>query len=167
VASIIGEKGFRFLPQEYGIPAVVSGFEAEDILLSVYLLLRQLAEQNPRTENEYRRVVSAEGNPLAERMLERCFTLRRDTWRGLGEIDRSGYALRKELAAYDAEKKFAITVGAAKKTACRCGDVICGRIPPEACPMFGRRCVPEDPVGPCMVSSEGACAAAYKYASVL
>lgn len=167
VASIIGEKGFRFLSEEYAIPAVVSGFEAEDILLSVYMLLRQLSENSPKTENEYRRAVGVDGNPLAQKMIEKCFTLRWDTWRGLGEIDLSGYALREELEAYDAEKKFGITVGPAKKTACRCGDVICGRIAPEACPMFGKRCVPEDPVGPCMVSSEGACAAAYKYVNVL
>ena len=100
-------------------------------------------------------------------MLKRCFVPRRALWRGLGSIDNSGLALKEELAAFDAEKKFDLTAAPAPKpTACRCGDVICGRLSPEACPLFSRRCTPEDPVGPCMVSSEGACAAAYQYRGI-
>ena len=155
------------MPEEFGLPAVISGFEGEDILFSVYLLLRQLADQKPRVQNEYTRAVAPNGNPLARAMMEKCFAPRRDIWRGLGEIEASGLKLRDELAAYDAEKKFAIRYPEAKPvTACRCGEVITGRLAPQECPLFSRRCTPEDPVGPCMVSSEGACAAAYKYQTV-
>ena len=167
VGTIIGEKGFAFLPEEYRMPAVISGFEPEDILLSVYLLLRQIAEKKPRVQNEYARAVRPEGNPLAQRMMEDCFVPRADLWRGLGRIENSGLALREELAAFDAEKRFAAPPAPAPRpTACRCGQVITGRLAPQGCPLFGGRCTPEDPVGPCMVSSEGACAAAYKYQSL-
>jgi len=166
VATILGEKGFAFLPEEYGMPAVISGFEPEDILLSVYLLLRQIAEGRPRLQNEYTRAVSPEGNRLAQKILDECFVPRRDLWRGLGEIDGSGLALREELADFDAERRFGLRAGPARPTACRCGEVITGRLRACDCPLFGGRCTPEDPVGPCMVSSEGACAAAYKYQAV-
>ena len=167
VATVIGAEAFRFLPEEYGLPAVVGGFEPEEILHAVYLLLRQLHEGEPRLENAYPRAVSAAGNRLAQRVMADCFVPRRDLWRGLGEIQASGLGWREELAAFDAEKKFGVRVGTEEKTpGCRCGEVICGRCRPQDCPMFGRRCTPEDPVGPCMVSSEGACAAAYKYQMV-
>ena len=167
VATIIGEEGFEFLPRDYALPAVISGFEPEDILSSVYLLCRQLAEGKSLVQNEYRRAVAPQGNPLARAMMGKCFEARRDLWRGLGAIEQSGLALRDELAEYDAEKKFGVTYkAAAKTTACRCGEVITGRLTPAQCPLFGKRCTPEDPVGPCMVSSEGACAAHYKYQTV-
>ena len=164
VATVIGAEAFRFLPEEYGLPAVVGGFEPEEILRALYLILRQLADGAPKLENAYPRAVSAGGNKLAQRMIESCFIPRRDLWRGLGEIEASGLGWKEELSAFDAEKKFGVAVsGAADTPGCRCGDVICGRCRPGDCPLFGRRCTPEDPVGPCMVSSEGACAASYKY----
>ena len=164
VATITGAEAFRFLPEEYGMPAVVGGFEPEEILQALYLLLKQLSEHDPKLENAYPRAVSAQGNRLAQRMIERCLEARSDRWRGLGEIPASGLGFREEFAAYDAEKKFGVTpTGAEKPTGCRCGEVICGRCRPADCPLFGRRCTPEDPVGPCMVSSEGACAANYLY----
>ena len=167
VATIIGAEGFAFLPREYGMPAVVGGFEPEEILRALCLLLRQIREGSPRLENAYPRAVSQTGNLLAQRMIERCLEPRRDVWRGLGEIEASGLALREEFAAHDAEKKFASPPRPAKEPpGCRCGEVICGRCRPADCPLFGRRCVPEDPVGPCMVSSEGACAAAYNYQEI-
>ena len=167
VATIIGEEGFRFLPEEYGMPAVISGFEPEDILLSVYRLLRQIRDGAPRVENEYTRAVSRDGNVLAQRMLERAFEPRTDLWRGLGQIEQSGLGLREELRDYDAQARFGLEeLPAPKPTACRCGQVITGRMSPADCPLFGKRCTPEDPVGPCMVSSEGACAAAYKYQTI-
>ena len=167
VGTIIGEKGFAFLPEEYQMPAVIAGFEPENILLSVYLLLRQIAEGRPRVENQYKRAVSPKGNVLAQNMIGRCLEPRADLWRGLGRIENSGLGFRAEFSDFDAEKKFSIRYGEETgPSACRCGDVICGRISPSRCPMFGKRCTPEDPVGPCMVSSEGACAAAYKYQSV-
>ena len=167
VATIVGAEGFAFLPEEYRIPAVVGGFEPEEILRALLLLLRQIGEGKPRLENAYPRAVSARGNVLAQRMIARCLEKRADSWRGLGEIADSGLGLKEEFAAHDAEKKFAIAPRPAKEPpGCRCGEVICGRCRPADCPLFGRRCVPEDPVGPCMVSSEGACAAAYKYQTI-
>ena len=113
VASIIGEGGFRFLPEEYGLPGVIAGFAPEEILLAVYRLAKQLTEGQARLENAYPRAVRPEGNPLARSMLENCFEPRRDLWRGLGSIDNSGLALRPELAAFDAEKKFGLTAAPA------------------------------------------------------
>ena len=167
VATIIGADGFAFLPEEYGLPAVVAGFEPEDILRAIYRLAKQLAEKSPRLENEYTRAVSQKGNVLAQRILDQCFEPRFDLWRGLGGIDSSGLSLRDELKDFDAEKRFGIRYTEAETpTACRCGEVITGRRSPAQCPLFGRACTPEDPLGPCMVSSEGACAAAWKYASL-
>lgn len=164
VATIIGEEGFRFLAEEFGIPAVISGFEPEDILLSVYMLLRQLKEGRAEVENSYKRAVKPEGNPLARAMTEAVFEPSAESWRGLGTIADSGLKLRERFKGYDAAAKFAVEYKQAeKKTACRCGDVIRGKLEPAECPLFGTACVPEEPVGPCMVSSEGACAAAYKY----
>ena len=164
VATIIGEKGFRFLPEECNKPAVIAGFEPEDILLAVYRLAKQIADAAPKMENEYTRAVAPEGNALAQDMMRRCFVPREDIWRGLGTIPQSGLALCEELSQFDALKRFDIHyVAGSHPTACRCGEVITGRLSPKGCPLFGKRCTPEDPVGPCMVSSEGACAAAYKY----
>ncbi|MDO4989607.1 MAG: hydrogenase formation protein HypD [Eubacteriales bacterium] len=168
VATILGERGFQYLPAEFGLPGVIAGFEPEDILLAVYLLLRQIAEGRPRIENAYPRAVSHDGNVLAQKMLSRCFEARADVWRGLGTIPASGLGLKAELSDFDAEKRFRVRYAEAEPpTACRCGEVITGRLRPEGCPLFGTVCTPEDPVGPCMVSSEGACAAAYKYRGVL
>ena len=166
VATILGEEGFRFLPEDCGMPAVIGGFEPEDILLALLLLLRQIAQGEPRLENAYPRAVSRTGNRLALNILETCFVPRTDLWRGLGSIPDSGLALRPELETFDAEKRFTVPLPQAKPSACRCGEVITGRLRPEQCPLFGERCTPENPVGPCMVSSEGACAAAYKYQSL-
>ena len=167
VAVILGEKGFEYLPLELKLPGAIAGFEAEDILLAIYKILKRIKDRDPGIDNCYSRAVSPEGNELARETVDNCFEPRQDVWRGLGVIAGSGLGLREEFSAFDAERRFAIAYSEAETpTACRCGDVICGRIAPQACPMFGRVCTPEDPVGPCMVSSEGACAAAYKYAGV-
>lgn len=164
VASILGTEGFRFLPEEYGLAAAVSGFEPEDILTAVYRLLCQLRDGKPQIENGYRRAVSETGNALAKNMLRECFERKSALWRGLGEIEASGYAIREELAELDACRRFEIVRARTEApTACRCGEVITGQRRARECSLFGTRCTPEDPVGPCMVSSEGACAAAYKY----
>ena len=170
VATVIGETGFEFLPRDYSLPGVISGFEPEDILLSVYLLSKQISDGRAEIENQYKRAVHKNGNPLALEMMKEVFTPRYDIWRGLGGIEGSGLEIKDRYAAFDAEKRFGIVPPAdipPVKTACRCGDVITGRISPRECPLFSKRCVPEDPVGPCMVSSEGACAAYYKYSEVI
>ena len=135
-----------------------------EILLAVYHLLRQLKEGSPRVENDYPRAVSAKGNLLAQGIMARCLMPRTDLWRGLGEIPDSGLGLNDALREQDAQVRFGLErLPAPKPTACRCGEVITGRLRPADCPLFGKRCTPEDPVGPCMVSSEGACSAAYLY----
>jgi len=164
VSTIIGEGGFGFLAEEFGLPCVIGGFETKEIILAIYKLLRQIAEGKPHIENAYPMGVRAGGNPLARMMMEKYLTPRRDIWRGLGEIDGSGLGIRTEYAEFDAERKFDIKyVKSEKETPCRCGEVICGKLSPRQCPLFGSVCIPENPVGPCMVSGEGACAAAYKY----
>lgn len=164
VGTIIGAKGFEFLADEYHIPGVIAGFEPEDILLSVYLLLKQIKEGRAAIENEYKRAVAVEGNTTAQAMMNKYLCLVDDLWRGLGAIPQSGLGIRPEYAKYDAIKRFDLKFTEGKVLpGCRCGDVICGKISPDKCPLFGKVCLPEDPVGPCMVSSEGACAAAYKY----
>ena len=164
VATVVGEKGFRFLAEEYGMPGVIGGFEPEEVLFAVFLLLKQISEGTAVIQNAYPRAVKPEGNPLAQQMLNRAFGLSAARWRGLGEIPESGFTLKPEFSGFDAAKRFAICPKeVALQNGCRCGDVITGKLRPQGCPLFGRTCTPEDPVGPCMVSSEGACAAAYKY----
>ncbi len=164
VATIIGERGFRFLADEYRIPSVISGFEAEDILIAVYRLAKQIKEGRADPENEYSRAVRPEGNPAAVKIMEEVLEPADDLWRGLGEIPESGLKLKKEYAGFDAQARFGISIRPSeKKSMCRCGDVIRGKINPAQCPLFGKACTPEDPAGPCMVSSEGSCAAEYKY----
>lgn len=165
VATILGEGGFRFLPEEYQMPAVIAGFEPEEILNAIDLLLEQIESHCPRLQNAYPAAVRPEGNPAARKVMEQVLMHRDDLWRGLGSIPQSGLGLRPEYADWDAEKRFQLTYVETKmELPCRCGEVIQGKLSPQSCPLFGTVCVPEEPVGPCMVSGEGACAAAYKYA---
>lgn len=164
VATILGEAGFRFLPEQYSMPAVIAGFAPEEILTAIDLLLAQLEQKRPRLENAYPQAVRPEGNPLARQVMEQVFCPRDDLWRGLGSIPESGLGLRPDYADLDAERRFGLKPKPAETALpCRCGEVIQGKLAPEACPLFGTVCLPEEPVGPCMVSGEGACAAAYKY----
>ena len=164
VATILGEDGFRFLVDEYRIPSVICGFEAGDIMTSVYELVQQIRNGKPALWNEYSRAVRPEGNLPAKQMMEKYLIPCRDVWRGLGEIPDSGYALRPEYEAFDAAKKFRLhPENKEALTACQCGGIIRGQKEPAQCPLFGKVCVPENPVGPCMVSGEGSCAAAWRY----
>ena len=166
VAVITGSDAFSFLPKEYGLPAVVAGFETEDLAASVYELCRQISTGAPRLVNEYTRAVSSAGNIAAQKITDEVFEPCSSSWRGLGEIPRSGLAIKKEYREFDAAARFGYDpTGPLISTSCRCGDVLRGIITPHECPMFGKVCTPSDPVGPCMVSGEGSCAAAYKYES--
>ena len=170
VAAVTGSDAFAFLPREFGLPAVTAGFEGGDVIRAVYELCRMKAEGCADVVNAYARVVRAQGNPIAQRMLEQVFEPQDDVWRGLGTIADSGMRIRDAYAAYDAARRFGITGLARdmeKTNGCRCGDILRGAMEPAACPLFGRVCQPGDPVGPCMVSGEGACAAAYKYQGVV
>lgn len=168
VAVVTGADSFRFLCQEYGLPAVISGFEPEDILVSVWRLLRQIREGTAFLENEYARAVSDAGNRLALEMISEVFRPRDDNWRGMGRIEGSGLTLRDSFSEWDAEIKFdqllrGTDPDASEPPGCLCGQILQGRRTPADCPLFGTICVPEDPVGPCMVSGEGTCAAAFRY----
>ncbi|MGW5261697.1 hydrogenase formation protein HypD [Microbispora sp. NPDC004025] len=165
VSTIIGCRPYEFIARGYGKPLVVAGFEPLDILQSVYMLLLQLAEGRSEVENQYARVVPWAGNVRALRAINEVMELRPYfEWRGLGFISHSALRMRDEYAAYDAERLFAIPGGrVADPKACQCGEVLKGVLKPWECKVFGTACTPETPIGTCMVSSEGACAAYYNF----
>ena len=164
VAAVIGADGFSFLPEDYGLPGVVSGFEPADLLCSVLELTKMIAENRPALKNEYTRLVRQKGNPAALALTEKIFSFSPSDWRGLGHIEDSGYTIRPEYAQWDAAVKFSLNAGPEKEPpGCRCAQVIRGVLRPADCPLFRNVCTPENPAGPCMVSGEGACAAAYQY----
>ena len=165
VSMVIGTEPYRVIAERYGKPVVVAGFEPLDILQAVAMVLRQLAEGRCQVENQYTRLVQPQGNPVALRALGEVFEVRESfEWRGLGSIPVSGLRLRTTLAAYDAEVKFALPGRQVQDhRACACGDILKGVKKPWDCKVFGTACTPETPLGACMVSSEGACAAYYRY----
>lgn len=165
VSTVVGTDLYRFVAEEYHLPLVVAGFEPLDVLSAIALLLAQRREGRCEVENEYGRVVRAGGNPVALALLDEVFTLRPSfEWRGLGSLADSALTLRPELAAWDAEARFALPgARAADPRACQCGEVLRGALKPWECKVFGTACTPETPIGTCMVSSEGACAAYYNY----
>jgi hydrogenase expression/formation protein HypD len=164
VSAIIGADAYRPVAEKHGIPCVVAGFEPLDILLGISMLLRQIKEGAARVENEYSRVASAGGNRKAQELVRETFTPCDTGWRGIGVIPDTGLRIAERFAGFDAERKFGVpVVYSPEKTACRCGDVLKGKILPDGCPLFGTGCVPEEPYGPCMVSSEGTCAAYFRY----
>lgn len=165
VCAIIGIEPIQFMAEDYGKPGVVTGFEALDILEAIAMLLRQRAEGRSEIEIQYNRVVKSEGNIHAQEMISRVFEPVDASWRGIGQIPSSGLGIREEFAAWDAARKFSLPIFHSKETpGCRCGEVLKGLIYPTQCPLFARHCTPMKPVGPCMVSSEGSCAAYYRYA---
>lgn len=165
VSTVIGTRPYEFVCSEYGRPVVVAGFEPTDILLAVVLLMRQLREGRAEVENAYERVVRPEGNRAALAALAEVFAVRDEfEWRGLGTIPHSGLRLADAFAGWDAEQRFSVPgVRIPDPKACRCGDVLRGLAKPYECSVFGTACTPERPLGTCMVSSEGACAAYYAY----
>jgi hydrogenase expression/formation protein HypD len=165
VSTVIGTGPYEFVSREYGLPLVTAGFEPVDILQGVAMLLHQLADGRAEVENQYKRVVRDGGNNSALKMLSEVFELRPHfEWRGLGFIAQSALTLRVEYAQWDAEKRFEVPgVRVADPKACQCGEVLKGAIRPWECKVFGTACTPETPIGTCMVSSEGACAAYFNY----
>ncbi|GAA0535503.1 hydrogenase formation protein HypD [Saccharopolyspora subtropica] len=165
VSTVIGCRPYEFIPRDYGKPLVVSGFEPLDILQSIYLLLRQLAEGRAEVENQYTRVVPWQGNTTALRAIAETMELRPYfEWRGLGFISHSALRLRERFAPFDAEKRFDLPgLRVADPKACQCGEVLKGVLKPWECKVFGTACTPETPIGTCMVSPEGACAAYYNF----
>jgi hydrogenase expression/formation protein HypD len=165
VSTVIGQRPYRFIPTHYGKPVVTAGFEPLDILQAIAMLLTQIRQGRCEVENQYTRVVRDEGNPRALDLLAQVFELRPHfEWRGLGFISQSALALRSEFAELDAELRYQVPgVRVADPKACQCGEVLKGVIKPWECKVFGTACTPETPIGTCMVSSEGACAAYYNY----
>jgi hydrogenase expression/formation protein HypD len=165
VATVVGARPFEFIPADYGKPIVISGFEPLDLLQSVLMVLQQLVDGRCEVENQYTRVVPYDGNPRALEVLADVFELRPHfEWRGLGFISHSGLALSERYRDFDAELRFDVPgVRVADPKACQCGEVLKGVIKPWECKVFGTACTPERPIGTCMVSSEGACAAYYNY----
>jgi len=161
VSVVTGLDCYGFLADEYGVGGVITGFAAHDVLRALLRLVRMEA---PAIEIEYTRAVRPEGNLVAQRVLAQVFEPGDADWRGLGVIPGSGLRFADEFAAFDAARRFAVDPGEALEPAgCRCGEVLRGVLDPSECALFGARCTPEDPVGACMVSSEGACAARYRY----
>ncbi len=164
VSTIIGAEPYRFLAERYGIPGVITGFEPNDILQGIAMIMRQLHKGRADIEIAYARGVMPKGNPVALAAINDVFRTCSAVWRGIGEIPNSGYGIRDEFAAFDALRKFSPNVEETVEHAgCRCGDVLRGVMRPDECPLFRTVCTPENPVGPCMVSSEGSCAAHFRY----
>jgi hydrogenase expression/formation protein HypD len=165
VSTVVGQRPYRFVPEVYGKPLVTAGFEPLDLLQAIAMLLAQINEGRCCVENQYTRCVSEEGNPKALAFLEEVFELRPHfEWRGLGFISQSALKLNDDFSPWDAELRFAVPgVRVADPKACQCGEVLKGVIKPWECKVFGTACTPETPIGTCMVSSEGACAAYYNF----
>ncbi|MBI2914773.1 MAG: hydrogenase formation protein HypD [Firmicutes bacterium] len=164
VSTVIGRKGWSFLGDEFGLPAVVAGFEPVDILLGIDTLVRMLDDGAHSVANLYTRAVREDGNPTALALTSRFFEPVDTRWRGLGLLPKSGLRLRSEFRAFEARNRFELRPETPRQDGgCRCGDVLKGRIIPTECGLWGRGCLPEAPAGPCMVSSEGACAAYFQY----
>nr|WP_090274709.1 hydrogenase formation protein HypD [Mycolicibacterium komanii]CRL67648.1 hydrogenase expression/formation protein HypD [Mycolicibacterium komanii] len=165
VSTVVGLRPYRFVPDVYGKPMVVAGFEPLDILASVHMLLQQIRDGRCEVENQYTRVVRPEGNTQALKLMAQTFELRPHfEWRGLGFISQSALRLHPDYADFDAERTFAMPgVRVADPKACQCGEVLKGVIKPWECKVFGTACTPETPIGTCMVSPEGACAAYYNF----
>ncbi len=164
VSTIIGMEPYRFLAERYGIPGVITGFEPNDILQGIAMIMRQMHEGRADIEIAYARGVMPEGNPVALAAIDEVFHTCDAVWRGIGVIPESGYEIRDEFAAFDAMRRFTPEVEETVEHAgCRCGDVLRGVMRPDECPLFRTVCTPENPVGPCMVSSEGSCAAYFRY----
>jgi hydrogenase expression/formation protein HypD len=160
----MGYEEYEPLARRYRVPVVVTGFEPLDILQGVFLCVRQLEEGRAEVENQYTRAVVREGNRPAQQLVREVFRVVHRPWRGLGEIPHSGLGLSDRYAAFDAEKRFGLTgVTAEEPTECIAGLVLQGVKKPHECPAFGNRCTPEQPLGAPMVSTEGACAAYYRY----
>jgi hydrogenase expression/formation protein HypD len=167
VSTIIGSRPYRFLAEEYKVPSVITGFDARDILEGIFMLMKQIYEEAPSVEIQYNKVVREEGNPRALEITYQIYQPASAYWRGIGEIPDSGLVLTEQYEHRDALKTLGLDPAAIpdhpEPTACSCGEVLRGIKIPTDCPLYGKRCTPDRPVGACMVSTEGSCAAYYKY----
>jgi hydrogenase expression/formation protein HypD len=164
VSAIVGSESYRYLATDLGKSGVVAGFEPLDILVGMRDLLKMTLEKAPAIMNDYTRVVRGDGNPIARELIAEVFEPADASWRGLGVIPGSGLRFRPQYSQFDAEARFPVMVPRAEDDPrCLCAAILTGSTTPDKCGLFGKQCTPDDPVGPCMVSSEGTCAAHYKY----
>jgi len=164
VSAVIGADSFKFISEKYNTPAAVTGFKAEELLLGITLVVHSILKKEPNYYNAYSAVVRNNGNRAAQEIITEVFEVKDAYWRGIGIIPASGLFIREKYQEFDARKKYGIKSRSPISTrGCRCGEVMLGKILPTACPLFGKACTPEKPVGACMVSSEGSCAAYFKY----
>jgi len=164
VSAIIGAEAYKPLVQQYHLPCAVAGFEPADIMAGLLSLARQVAQGKARVDNCYTRVVSQEGNSRARERMDTVFKREDTPWRGLGVIPQSGLGLREPFAQFDAVKRLGLDITPLPEPrGCKCGEILQGHLLPPACPLYGKSCTPSQPIGPCMVSSEGTCAAYYRY----
>ncbi len=166
VSAVIGTQDYEFIPKKYGKACCIAGFEPVDILEGICRILEQIILNKPYVANQYTRIVTKTGNTRAKRVTNRVFGIRDSEWRGLGFIPDSGLELKREFSVFDAKRVFSISDKKIKEkitSSCRCADILKGVISPEDCPLFVRACNPDNPIGPCMVSSEGTCNAYYRY----
>lgn len=163
VSAIVGSDAWNVFSEKYGIPTVVAGFDAENLLLGILALLLQLRDKRIKTENVYGTVVSPDGNREAQKLMARFFEVSDVNWRGIGKVPASGLELRQEFANRDAKNVFDLQDGKEENIpGCICGDVVLGRAYPDHCKLFKKSCSPQKPYGPCMVSTEGSCNIWYK-----
>jgi hydrogenase expression/formation protein HypD len=164
VSTIIGSDAYQFIPRDYGIPCAIAGFEPTDILQAILMLISQQANGKSQVMNQYKRSVREKGNPVARAMTDEIFERSDANWRGIGIVPNSGLKLREHYKRFDAETVFDIPEGITERPSdCICGQILRGIKEPIDCKAFGKRCHPDHPIGPCMVSSEGSCAAVYHY----
>ncbi len=164
VSVIIGSMAYLPVVEKYNVPCVVSGFEPADILQSIYVLVKQIKAGDAKLQNEYRRAVAFDGNERARQIMYQVFEPTDARWRGIGMIPQSGLNIRREFDSFNAEKRFDLAVPDSKEPkGCACGEILMGMKTPPECPLYKKVCTPTHPVGPCMVSTEGTCAAYYKY----
>jgi hydrogenase expression/formation protein HypD len=169
VSTIIGMHPYEFISSQYHIPQVIAGFEPLDLLMAVWMLVQQIQQGEPRVENEYVRAVDSEGNQKAQQVMDNVFKPCDMKWRGFPVIPRSGLILQRKFEEYDARKQYEDDLEFLQgqefpePQGCRCGEVLRGLIASKECPLFGKTCTPQNPVGPCMVSIEGSCNIEYRY----
>jgi hydrogenase expression/formation protein HypD len=164
VSTITGISIYRDIAEKYHLGCVIAGFEPVDLIEAILMLVRQIEADDQKIEIQYRRAVRPDGNPAAREMLNEVFTLRDDWWRGLGVLKDSGFGIREKYSGFDAEKMLTVEVEPTKEDrGCICGEILKGLKNPKDCRLFAKACTPENPVGACMVSNEGACAAFYRY----
>ncbi|MGQ4891513.1 MAG: hydrogenase formation protein HypD [Candidatus Njordarchaeia archaeon] len=165
VSVITGASAWSFLPRESNIPVVIAGFEPIDVLLAIYHILKMIHDSKAEIVNEYKRIVTWDGNVVAKKYLEKAFNVTTGRWRGIGDIKDSAWILKERFSSFDTRVKYNLKQEKSIEMppACRCADVILGLAKPTDCPLFGSACTPSSPIGPCMVSSEGTCSIWYKY----